>query len=96
MEHSLAHNNLMVDINFDEVSIVLPNKHIYEVIYNRLGNDMLLWLPGIFTIKDVLYNQPLLNPLRDPDQEFLTCLSGKKNMMICKQCKYVRMIFNPK
>ena len=29
LEHSLAHNNIMIDINFDEVSIVLPNKHIY-------------------------------------------------------------------
>ena len=76
LEHSLAHNNLMIDINLDEVSLVLPNKHIYEVIYNRLGNDMLLWLPGIFSVKDVLYNQPLANPLRDPDQEFSSCLSG--------------------
>ena len=33
LEHSLSHNNLMIDINFDEVSIVLPNKHIYEGKY---------------------------------------------------------------
>ena len=39
---------------------------------------MLLWLPGIFSIKDVLYNQPIIDPLRDPDQEFLTCESGTK------------------
>ena len=57
LEHAINHNNIMVDIHFDEVSIVLPNKHLYELIYNRLGNDMLLWLPAIFSVKDVLYNQ---------------------------------------
>lgn len=78
LDHSLSHNNIMVDISFDEVSIVLPNKHVYEVIYNRLGNDMLLWLPAIFSVKDVLYNQPLINPLTDPDQEFAHCISGNR------------------
>ena len=76
LEHSLLHHNIMVDLVLDEVSLVLPNKHVYEVIYNRLGNDMLLWLPAIFSVKDVLYNQPLPDPLRDPDQEFSHCLSG--------------------
>ncbi len=81
LTHSLAHNNILIDINFDEVSLVLPNKHVYEVIYNRLGNDMLLWLPAIFSVKDVLYNQPLPDPLRDPDQEFSSCASGSKPML---------------
>eukprot|EP00093_Oithona_nana_P001821 01821.XXX_5499_11495_1 [CDS] Oithona nana genome sequencing. len=76
LEHSLIHHNILVDLVLDEVSLVLPNKHVYEVIYNRLGNDMLLWLPAIFSVKDVLYNQPLPDPLRDPDQEFSHCLSG--------------------
>lgn len=80
LEHSLSHNNIMVDIFFDEVSIVLPNKHIYEVIYNRLGNDMLLWLPVIFSVKDVLYNQPIPDPLRDPDVEFSHCYSGSSRL----------------
>lgn len=81
LEHGLRHNNLFVDLHFDEVSFVLPSKHVYEVIYNRLGNDMLLWLPAIFTIKDVLYNQPLPDPLRDPDLEFSRCYSGTKPML---------------
>ena len=76
LDHSLVHHNILVDLVLDEVSLVLPNKHVYEVIYNRLGNDMLLWLPAIFSVKDVLYNQPLPDPLRDPDQEFSHCLSG--------------------
>lgn len=76
LDHGSTHNNILVDIHLDEMSLVLPNKHIYELIYNRLGNDMLLWLPAIFSVKDVLYNQPLIDPLRDPDQEFSHCISG--------------------
>ena len=30
---------------------VLPNKRVYELIYNRIGNDMLLWVPAYFTVK---------------------------------------------
>ncbi len=76
LEHSLRHNNIMVDVFFDEVSLVLPNKHIYELIYNRLGNDLLLWLPSIFSVKDVLYNQQIPDPLQDPDMGFSKCYSG--------------------
>ena len=82
LQHSLLHHNIMVDLALDEVSLVLPNKHVYEVIYNRLGNDMLLWLPAIFSVKDVLYNQPLPDPLRDPDQEFSSCVSGLTNLAL--------------
>ena len=78
LEHAINHNNMMIDIHMDEVSLVLPNKHLYELIYNRLGNDMLLWLPAIFSVKDVLYNQPMPDPLRDPDQEFSHCVSGSR------------------
>ena len=27
---------------------------------------------------DVLYNQPIVDPLRDPDQDFSHCVSGNK------------------
>ena len=51
LEHSLSHNNLMIDINFDEVSIVLPNKHIYEgkyVVY--FGGILTLFLRTIASL----------------------------------------------
>ena len=51
LEQSLHKNNLYLDIKFDAVSLVLPNKRVYEVIYNRIGNDMLLWVPAYFTVK---------------------------------------------
>ena len=69
-------NNLFIDLKFDEVSLVLPSKRVYEVIYNRLGNDMLLWLPEIFRVKEFLYDQPIPDPLQDPDLGFSTCFSG--------------------
>ena len=31
--------------------LVLQNKRVYELIYNRIGNDMLLWVPAYFTVK---------------------------------------------
>ena len=50
--------------------MVLPGKHTYELIYNRLGNDMLLWLPMIFSVKEHLYNELFPDPLKDPDVGF--------------------------
>ena len=70
LEHGLVHNNLLIDLDFDEVSVVLPGKHTYELIYNRLGNDMLLWLPMIFSVKEHLYNELFPDPLKDPDVGF--------------------------
>ena len=35
----------MLDIKLDALSLVVPSKTLNEVIYNRLGNDMLLLLP---------------------------------------------------
>ena len=48
LHFGLRRNNLLIDLQFDDVSMLLPNKHVYELIYNRLGNDMLLWMPAIF------------------------------------------------
>ena len=78
MEFGLRNNNLLIDLHFDDVSLLLPNKHVYEVIYNRLGNDMLLWIPSIFAIKEHLYNQAVEDPLQDPDMGFSRCFSGTR------------------
>ena len=78
LEFGICNNNLSIDLHFDDVSLLLPNKHVYEVIYNRLGNDMLLWLPSIFAIKEHLYNQAVDDPLQDPDMGFSRCFSGTR------------------
>jgi hypothetical protein len=51
---ALLRNNLLVDVKLDAVSVVIPNKRLYEVIYNRLGNDLLLWMPTYMTVKEWL------------------------------------------
>ena len=76
LRHGRSHNNLHVDLRFDEIALYLPSKRIYEVIYNRLGNDMLLWLPEIYRVKEYLFDCPLPDPLRDPDTGFSDCFSG--------------------
>ena len=78
LEFGKHYNNLSIDLHFDDVSLLLPNKHVYEVIYNRLGNDMLLWLPTIFAIKEHLYNLAAEDPLQDPDMGFSRCFSGTR------------------
>jgi len=79
LEQSLHKNNLFLDIKFDAVSLVLQNKRVYELIYNRIGNDMLLWVPAYFTVKEHIYGERLFNPLEDDSQEFSSSFSGRSN-----------------
>ena len=37
LEHAAVRNNLLIDIKLDAVSLVIPSKRLYEVIYNRIG-----------------------------------------------------------
>ena len=76
LRNGRSHNNIHVDLRFDEIALYLPSKRIYEVIYNRLGNDMLLWLPEIYRVKEHLFDCPIPDPLRDPDTGFSDCFSG--------------------
>ena len=76
LRNGRSHNNIHVDLRFDEIALYLPSKRIYEVIYNRLGNDMLLWLPEIYRVKEYLFDCPIPDPLRDPDTGFSDCFSG--------------------
>ncbi|KAL1512538.1 hypothetical protein ABEB36_002120 [Hypothenemus hampei] len=36
---------LLVEVYMAEVSILIASKHVYELIYNRLNNDLFLWEP---------------------------------------------------
>ena len=70
-------NNLLIDICLDAVSLVIPGKRIYELVYNRLGNDLLLWLPQYMAVKQHLYGERVANPLHDDTQEFSACFQGR-------------------
>jgi hypothetical protein len=76
LRHGRSSNNILVDLRFDEVALFLPSKHVYEVIYNRLGNDMLLWMPEIYRVKEHLFDCAPQDPLRDPNTGFSDCFSG--------------------
>ena len=76
LRNGRSRNNILVDLRFDEVALYLPSKRVYEVIYNRIGNDMLLWLPEIYRVKEYLFDCPVPDPLRDPDIGFSDCFSG--------------------
>ncbi len=57
LDFGRRHNNILVDLRFNSVSLVVPSKHTYEVIYNRLGNDLILWKPSYFKVKEYLFKQ---------------------------------------
>lgn len=44
-EKCLANTKLVVEITLPNVCLFLPDKHFFEVLYNRLNNDLLLWEP---------------------------------------------------
>lgn len=42
-----AHNSrIQIDVSLPVVSLQLVSKHIFEVIYNRINSDLLLWEPN--------------------------------------------------
>ncbi|XP_076030640.1 autophagy-related 2 [Oratosquilla oratoria] len=43
MENTLKNVKMHIQIHLPDVQVVLPSKHIYEVVYNRLVTDLLLW-----------------------------------------------------
>ncbi|TRY61083.1 hypothetical protein TCAL_14969 [Tigriopus californicus] len=73
-----SRHNILVDLKLEDISVILPSKRIYELIYNRLGNEMILWQPEIFKVQEFLFHQPLFDPLQNPDHGFSTCFSGTK------------------
>ena len=77
LKQAALKNNLLININIDAVSLVIPSKDLYEVIYNRLGNDLLLWLPQYMAVKHHIYGEKLLDPLHDDTHEFSGCFSGR-------------------
>ena len=77
LRQAALRNNLMINIKLDAVSLVIPSKKLYEMIYNRLGNDLLLWLPQYLVVKSHIYGEKLPDPLHDDTHEFSGCFSGR-------------------
>lgn len=42
---AMSNTKILVEVSLPLVSILLESKHMYELIYNRISNDLLLWQP---------------------------------------------------
>lgn len=68
-----------IDIFLPTVSLHFKSKHIYELIYNRINNDLLLWEPTAPKQKlDPLDNisSPYQNIIKTTTDTFGMCKSG--------------------
>lgn len=46
IEHSIRSSQIRLDFFLPSVSLQLVSKHIYELLYNRINTDLLLWEPS--------------------------------------------------
>ncbi|XP_050712970.1 autophagy-related protein 2 homolog A-like [Eriocheir sinensis] len=46
IENTVKNVQYNIEVHLPNVQLLLPSKHIYEVIYNRLVSDLLLWEPS--------------------------------------------------
>lgn len=44
-EKAVANTQILVDIMVPNVDVILPSKDFFELLYNRINNDLLLWEP---------------------------------------------------
>ncbi|GAB6029298.1 autophagy- protein 2 [Chamberlinius hualienensis] len=61
MEWANSNCRYILDINVENLKLFLPSKHVYEVLYNRITEDLLLWAPAIITstsCKESSYTTP--------------------------------------
>lgn len=75
METTLQTAKLLVEIYLPSISMQFVSKHIYELIYNRINNDLLLWEPS--APKPKITTAANQNPRRpDVEDMFSMCRSG--------------------
>ena len=44
-EDCMSNSRLVLKISLPEVTIMIPNKVVFDLVYNRFSNDLLLWEP---------------------------------------------------
>lgn len=74
METTLQTAKLLVEIHLPSISMQFISKHIYELIYNRINNDLLLWEPSAPKPKTTPANLNSRRP--DVEDMFSMCRSG--------------------
>lgn len=43
---SIESSRIQLEVQIPKISMQLASKHIYEVLYNRINSDLLLWEPS--------------------------------------------------
>ncbi|XP_076234909.1 autophagy-related 2 [Calliopsis andreniformis] len=46
MDEGIRGSRIQLEINFPCVSVQIPSKHLYELLYNRFNTDLFLWEPS--------------------------------------------------
>ncbi|XP_033188946.1 autophagy-related 2 [Bombus vancouverensis nearcticus] len=46
MDEGIRSSRIQLEINFPCVSVQIPSKHLYELLYNRFNTDLFLWKPS--------------------------------------------------
>ncbi|XP_063242394.1 autophagy-related protein 2 homolog A [Bacillus rossius redtenbacheri] len=78
MEHASQNCRVQLEVNLPSASMLLPSKHLYEIIYNRINTDMFLWEPSAPKPVDTPGAGPSLlqDSLYAPYSAFGMCRSG--------------------
>lgn len=46
IEEGASSAKVQIEISFPCLSVQIPSKHLYELLYNRINTDLLLWEPS--------------------------------------------------
>ncbi|CAG9820878.1 unnamed protein product [Phaedon cochleariae] len=79
-----ASSKIQVEVFIPMISLQFPSKHVYEIIYNRINNDLLLWTPSAPKPKTNVFDNPTYstfcpagkNVIADGHDTFAMCKSG--------------------
>lgn len=71
-------SRIQIQAYFSTLSLQIVSKHTYEVIYNRINNDLLLWEPSAPKSKVPTYDKliPSTSTGQEPDENFSEVKSG--------------------
>lgn len=69
---------IQIEVRLPVISVQLGSKHMYEVIYNRINNDLLLWEPSAPKPKVSSYDKFVPPPIftQETQDTFAMCKSG--------------------
>ncbi|XP_060533459.1 autophagy-related protein 2 homolog B isoform X2 [Cylas formicarius] len=78
MKSTATNSQIQVELLIPTVSLQFESKHIYELIYNRISNDLLLWEPAAPKPSSDLYKGTAYGnfDVLEFEDKFIMCKSG--------------------